>query len=370
MHDLAHARPAGGDGGREPRDATGAVADPGGKPPAAAVDHQPVVDDPVEDREIDVPATEQEHGAAAGEFRAAAPEQGGERRGGGPFDHGLFQFEQPQHGERELRLIDGHDLVDQRGRKQKRQLTHPAHRQAVRERRVDRYLGRPTGGERRAETRRGGRLHGHDADVGPQGLGSDRHARQQPGPTGRNHDRGGVGHVFQNLQRHRPLPRDHPRVVEAVDPIEAVAIGDRGGPPTGIVEGLPLEDHPGPEPPARRHFHQGCKSGHHHRHGDAEEFAVVGKAQGMVAGRCGHDAPRLRGVVEHHQRVARPALLEAARPLEEIELAEDVGPGRLRKRDAPRAGRPQHAACDPGLRGEDVVEGDCRPHPSPTRAGR
>jgi hypothetical protein len=55
---------------------------------------------------------------------------------------------------------------------------------------------------------------------------------------------------------------------------------------------------------------------------------------------------------------------------EEIELAEDVGPGHLRQRDAPRAGRPQHAACDPGPRGADVVEGDRRPHPSPTRAGR
>ena len=74
-----------------------------------------MVDHPVEDREVDVAAAEQEHDRAAGELGPALAEHSRERRGGGPLDDEFFQFQEPHHGQRERLLAHGRHAVHDSG---------------------------------------------------------------------------------------------------------------------------------------------------------------------------------------------------------------------------------------------------------------
>ena len=77
------------------------------------------------------------------------------------------------------------------------------------------------------------------------------------------------------------------------------------------------------------HLDQRGKLGHHDRHWDVQQTAVVSHPQRMIAGRGGDHAasPLLCG--KPLQRVARAAFLEATRALQIVELAEDVRAGKL-----------------------------------------
>ena len=151
---------------------------------------------------------------------------------------------------------------------------------------------------------------------------------------------------------------------------QAVAGGNLDGELPGVVERVAFENHPGSQPPACRHLHQRCEPGHDDGHRDAEEFSVVGKAEGMVAGRRRHHAVGPLGVVKEQQGIAGTAFLEASGPLEKVELAEHLGTDELGKRDAPRAWRAEHAAVNAGRGRADIGERHGRCHASPTRAGR
>ena len=225
-------------------------------------------------------------------------EERGERRRSRPFDDRFFEFEEAKHGEREGVFAHRHHAVDERRGDRKRRLAHGAHGEAVGERGADRHGRRPAGGERGREAAGGGGLDGHNRDSGLERLGGRGHAGEQARAAAGDHEGVGVGHVGEDLEAHRPLPRDHAQVVEAVNPFEAIAGGDLEGEPAGVVERVALQDHRRPEPPAGGHLHERCKPRHHHRHGNAEELAVVGEAEGVVAGRGGDDAPAALRVVE------------------------------------------------------------------------
>ena len=66
---------------------------------------------------------------------------------------------------------------------------------------------------------------------GPQRLGRDRHARDQPAAADAGDDRADVRALLQDLQPHRALPGDDVRVVERVDEDRAGALGELAAPP-------------------------------------------------------------------------------------------------------------------------------------------
>ena len=107
--------------------------------------------------------------------------------------------------------------------------------------------------------------------------------------------------------------------------VQALLIGDAHGQPAGIVECLSLQNNRGPQPTARCHLHQGCKSRHHNGHGNAEQFSVVCQTQGMVASRGSHNAPLFLRIVQQEQRIAGPAFFERTGALQEVQLAPDLG---------------------------------------------
>ena len=237
-----------------------------------------MLDHAVENREVDVAAAEQEHHPAAGEFFADVPHHRGEGRCSGPLHDGLLEFEKAGHGERKCLFAHRHHPVDKRRCDRKRQGPDLPHSQAVGERWTRGHLRRPAGHQRRAQAARRGRLDGDDPDVGPQALHHSGHAGQEARAAGGHDDHLRIGHVFKNLEGHRPLPRDHAGIVEAVHEVQAVGFGHLDRQPAGIVERLPLQNDPCPKPAAGGHLHNRRKPRHHHRHGDAQQLAMIGEA--------------------------------------------------------------------------------------------
>ena len=93
---------------------------------------------------------------------------------------------------------------------------------------------------------------------------------------------------------------------------------------------------------------------HHHGDRDAEQLAVVGEAECVVAGAGRNDATFFSCGRKPEQRVARAALLERAGALEVVEFADDLRPGDLGERNRFRAGRDNDAAGDTPPRGTNL----------------
>ena len=269
MHDFLNAGARRGDRRGELGDTARPVGHLRRKPPEPAVGRQTMLDHAVEDREIDVAAAEQEHDPAAGKLLTKFAHHCGQRRCRGPFHDGLLEFEESQHGERDRLFADGHHAIDKRRGDRERQGPDLAHREAIGEGRPRGHLRRPACRQRCAQAAGRGGLDGNDLDVGPEALGHGGHAGQEARPSGGHDDHLGVGHIFENLQGHGPLPRDHAGVVEAVHEVQAVAFGHLDRQAAGVVKRVALENDPGAEFAAGGHLHNRCKPRHHNGDRDA-----------------------------------------------------------------------------------------------------
>ena len=119
-----------------------------------------------------------------------------------------------------------------------------------------------------------------------------------------------------------------------------------------------MEDHVCPEALAGVVLHQRRETGHHDRHGDVEQAAMIGKAKGMVpGGRRDHAALALT-CVEQEESVAGPPFLERAGALEVLQFAKEAHPRDLRQWDRLGAGRNVHRPGDPFAGGLNVGKGD------------
>ena len=138
-----------------------------------------------------------------------------------------------------------------------------------------------------------------------------------------------------------------------------ICVVDQGvGMRTGLGEIPARHNHAGAEFPAGAHLDQRGVVGHDHRHGNAQQPAMISEAERVIAGGSRDDAALALARVELEQRIARAALLERAGALEVVEFAEDPRARDLGERNGLRAGRLDHAAGDAAAGGADVGEGD------------
>ena len=294
MLDFKHARPRFGNRRRQPGNATGPVTHVRRESPQPTISGQTMVDHTVQNGRVDVATTEQQHHLAAGKFLTQRPHYRRQGCRAGPLADRLFQFQQSQDGKRQGLFIDSHHPVDPWCGQRKSPLANLAHCQTVCQGRPDRGLNRPAGRKRCRETGSRSRFHRNDANSGTPGLGCHGHAGQQPRPARRHHDGVGFGHIIQHLECGRPLPGNHLGVIKAMNEPQAIGRRQFNGPLPGIFKGLTLQQHPRPQPPAGGHLYQRSKPGHDNGNWNTQQFAVIGKPEGVVAGGgCDHTAAPL-----------------------------------------------------------------------------
>ena len=186
------------------------------------------------------------------------------------------------------------------------------------------------------------RLDPHDPDLRPERLHVSSDARDEPPSPDRDEDRTrALGRLAQDLHRHRPLPRDDVGIVEGVHvhaprPIRYPArVGVR------FVEGQPVRDHLGSEPPHRLYLDCGRRLRHDDEGLDPQAPRGERHPLRVVAGRGGDDsARRVRLVDPDHPVVCAPHLERehglGVLALEQHPVAETLGEQRhLRERRLP-----------------------------------
>ena len=160
----------------------------------------------------------------------------------------------------------------------------------------------------------------------PQRLDGGADPGNQPAAADGHYHRVQVWHLFDDLQPHGSLPVDDVRVVEAghVGPVGLLGDGQCLLP--RLVIRFSFENDLGPEGPAVAHFDQRRRFGHVDGHRNAQQLAVAGQAQRMVAGRCGDHAPAAPLGGDSHELVTRTALLERPGDLQIVQLGIDRAP--------------------------------------------
>ena len=217
---------------------------------------------------------------------------------------------------------------------------------------------RPAGAQRCSEIARGRALDADDAHLRAHRLDRERQTGDQAAAADRAHDGIGIAHLVEDLETHGALAGDDVGGVEAVD-IGVPAFGREGiGAGAGLDEILAVHHHIGAEALAGRDLDERSVIGHHDRDRDAQELAMVGEPEGMVAGAGGDDPAAARGGGQLEKRVAGPALLERAGALEVIQFAEDMGAHGLGERDGLGTRGDDDSTGDAAARGADVGKGD------------
>ena len=201
-------------------------------------------------------------------------------------------------------------------------------------------------------------LDAENRDLRPQCLDGKRDPGEESGAADGNDDGFDVGHLFEDFQSHRALAGDDGGIVVTVNVGEAAFGGQRAGVFHRFEEAAAVEHDVGAEAAAGVALDEGRKAGHDHGDGDAEQAAVVGEAERVVAGGGRDDSARFLRAVEEEQGVARAAFLEGAGALKIFEFAEDAHAGDFRERNRFRAGGGVDGAGDAGPRGLDIGEGD------------
>jgi hypothetical protein len=168
--------------------------------------HEAFLDDPAEDGGVDVAAADGEHDLLAAQAGQQAGHQRGQRRGGGPLDDRLLQLDHAEDGEGDPVLGHAHHLVHPGARQLKGVAADLEHGEAVRQRGAARDGDGAPGLERGGEAGGGHRLDADDFQARLERLGREGEARDEPGPADGADDRVGVGHLLENLERHRALP--------------------------------------------------------------------------------------------------------------------------------------------------------------------
>ena len=305
-----------------------------------------------------LPPQRVEHDGAALERAKLAGEERRQRRRACPLDDALLQLDQPQDRQRDRRLVDGDDLVDDAAQNLQRRGADLRDGETVGKggQHLNRHrLPRGDGGGQ------AGGVLGLDADQRDAGLerahrGAD--SGEQPAATHRHDDRVDVRRLLEDFQRHRALAGHHVGVVERMDEGEALAVGQQRRVRARLGQVRAVQHHAGAELAAVGHLDQRRELRHDDGDRDPQQAAVVRDALRMVAGRDGDDAGPSGRFRQQQQRVAGAAFLEAAGALQVVELAEDMRAGELRQRYRLDAGRLVDAAADALARGEDVVDAD------------
>ena len=290
--------------------------------------HAPV-DDPGQSGDVHVAAGDQGNGL---ERRVDLVEQVGCHAGGASaFRHGLRAFQQRHDGCRNLVLGDRHDIIHIAIHQVEGQVARGKHVNAV-------CIGGAVldGGYLAARHRHehGGdvmRLHADYPDVRPYGLYRHGDAADESAAANGHHDLLHVGHLLQNLQAKRALPRNHKRVVKGMGEREALFLGQPRGLRGGVVVVARNQHHLAAVAPGGLHF----EDGRAFRHADDGADAQTGRRQshslGMVSRRAGDNPPRrlLRRQIAH--LVEGAADLKGARLLQilglEVQILAHAGRG-------------------------------------------
>lgn len=107
--------------------------------------------------------------------------------------------------------------------------------------------------------------------------------------------------------------------------------------------------------------------GHHHGDADAQQHAVIGQPQGVVAGRSrDHALPPLL-FTQEQQGIAGPAFLEAASPLQVVELAIGPAVSNLRERNRLRTRRQIDPSRNALFRFDDIAKSHVHGRPQGCR---
>ena len=145
-------------------------------------------------------------------------------------EEGRCDWLKEEHGLGHFFLGDSDVTVEEPSAEGERVLADAPHVRAVGERRRGRQDRRASFRERSAHRRNALGLDADHIDVRAERLDRDGHSGREPTAPDRNDDEVDVGHLLQDLETERTLPRDHERVVEGhglvhEDPVGPVKVG-------------------------------------------------------------------------------------------------------------------------------------------------
>ena len=203
----------------------------------------------------------------------------------GALTHGAGALDQGDDGLGDGVVVDGHDLIDQRGDDLPVALAGAFHLDAV----GDGVGARRHGFERAVDEeiavgRDGFGLHANHADVGALQFKRHRDAGDQPAAAQRHHGHGHVGRVFEHLQAAAGLAGDDVPVVVGVKKGEVLGGGAATGFVSGLFECVALQHHLGAQRAAGLDLGQRRGAGHHHHGFQSGERRRAGDALCVVAG--------------------------------------------------------------------------------------
>ena len=128
------------------------------------------------------------------------------------------------------------------------------------------------------------RFHPDDLHLGPEGFHVGRNTADQAAATHRHVDRsGGILQLPQDFHADGALPGNHLGVVKGVNEAETVLLHQLLGSAAGIVEGITVQHHLGPQLPHTGHLHRRCGLRHDDHGPAAEALGSEGNTLGMVA---------------------------------------------------------------------------------------
>ncbi|VEU43107.1 unnamed protein product [Pseudo-nitzschia multistriata] len=330
---------------RQALDAPRPVRDLRGKAAQPGVGSQAPLQDPAQDRRVDVSAAEGDHDVLSDNLRP--PGEGSSRQqrrqpGGPPaLDDDLFVLDQAQDREADGPLVDQDAFVHVLPRQSKGVGADLRDREPVRQRRLVLVLVSASAGRRNVKgvalpqgfrvRRTALRFHANHPGTGLEGLDRTRYPRNQPGAAHRDHHDVGVRNVLDDFHSDRAGARHDRRVV--------VANG-------------------GTELPAPVYLEEGCHRWHDHRDRNPELLSVVGQRESVVSRRGSNHSGRLLLLEQRKNGVSCPSFLEASRELVYLGFEENVGPAEFREEKGLGAFRAPDSTSDGNHRPRDVSKVD------------
>ena len=356
--------PGGGDDVEQVGEPARPVVDPHehGEPPTGL--GLVATDEPGHHAEVDVAARQHDARRALARHVDEVAHQRGHADGAGALDVQLGALHEVHHRVGDRVLVDRHDVVDplldQRSGDDAGHLDGDA---------VGERADRPV---RRRDTEVRGarrRLHGDHAHRGPHRLHRDRHAGGEATAAERYDHAREVGHVVDQLEPERALPRHHHRIVERMAEREPGRVGVGACRGHRLVHARAALVHDGAERAARLDLRDRRAGGHEQLAGHAVEQRGHRERLRVVAGAAGGHAAAGR-VAERGERVHRAADLERAGSLQVLGLQHDVGVRPLRQGGRGDHRGVLHQPAPAVLGGADGCEVDGRHAADGTRAGR
>ena len=174
-------------------------------------------------------------------------------------------------------------------------------------------------------------LHADDLDGWIVCLGNGCHARDQAAAANRHNQHVEIRHIFEHFQCRCPLAGHDQRVVERVNPGQALALADEFSMLLGLVERCAFKQDAGSEGARMLDLVERGRDGHGNGHRNPESAAMKGHALRMIAGRGGDHADFFLVLSQPGQLVQSAALLEGGGELEVLKLHPDFSAGDRRE---------------------------------------